>query len=166
MTFDEWLRLEGLSESSVLKYAGAIEGPLSEWAARAGLAAENIKSIGSQSKFDALAIEIRKLPVFEERNSTGHNMYSSALNKYSEFLSECAVASIDEDIEEIVTSPAIDATQKVRLVNARIGQGQFRQELVEHWKQCAVTGFRTTSMLVASHIKPWSRSSKERLNKS
>jgi len=56
-----------------------------------------------------------------------------ALNKYSEFLSKGAVLSVDEDIEDIITSPSIWDTEKARLVSARIGQGQFRKELLAYW---------------------------------
>lgn len=38
---------------------------------------------------------------------------------------------------------------------ARIGQGQFRDQLIKFWQTCAVTGLANTDFLVASHIKPW-----------
>jgi putative restriction endonuclease len=51
-------------------------------------------------------------------------------------------------------------------VSARIGQGKFRLDLVEYWGKCAVTGYSDITMLVASHIKPWSESTPaERLDK-
>lgn len=40
-------------------------------------------------------------------------------------------------------------------VQARIGQGLFRERLINHWEGCSVTGFENTDLLVASHIKPW-----------
>ena len=59
----------------------------------------------------------------------------------------------------------IDETQKSTLINARVGQGQFRKKLIDYWNGCAVTGFTDTRFLVASHIKPWrSSSDRDRLN--
>lgn len=61
-----------------------------------------------------------------------------------------------------------NATDTVRrqLVDARIGQGGFRRDLMAYWKGCcAVTGSCVAEVLVASHIKPWSKSSnQERLD--
>lgn len=65
-------------------------------------------------------------------------------------------ATIEEDIA--VTKPELDSlpeTTRKSLVDARIGQGQFREELVNYWKGCAVTGCKVHKMLRASHIKPW-----------
>jgi putative restriction endonuclease len=56
-------------------------------------------------------------------------------------------------------------TERQAVTNARIGQGTFRQRLMEMWKGCAVTDVRIPTVLRASHIKPWRFSSNsERLN--
>jgi hypothetical protein len=69
------------------------------------------------------------------------------------------------DLDDIYRSPAKQTT-KHALIAARLGQGQFRVRVAERWNnQCAVTGCSIVSVLRASHIKPWSKSSnKERLN--
>ena len=59
------------------------------------------------------------------------------------------------DIESIYTDPRRSPTEKEALGTARIGQGQFRQDLQRMWKACAVTGCRELPLLRASHIKPW-----------
>lgn len=57
-------------------------------------------------------------------------------------------------------------TEREAIVKSRIGQGQFRKDLVEFWKQCSVSGVANLDFLVASHIKPWRASSNfERLHK-
>ena len=68
---------------------------------------------------------------------------------------------ISEDIEKILKDKSIDETVKARLVNTRVGQGQFREELIRYWRGCAITGYEMKQFLVASHIKPWSKSSNE-----
>lgn len=73
--------------------------------------------------------------------------------------------SVEKDICDIISNPNIDITEKKLLTSARIGQGHFRKNLIQYWGGCAVTGCNDFKLLVASHIKPWSRSdSRERLD--
>jgi predicted restriction endonuclease len=60
----------------------------------------------------------------------------------------------------------IPETTRKALIDARRGQGKFRQDLEQRWdKACAVTNCTIREVLRASHIKPWARSSNEdRLN--
>ena len=44
------------------------------------------------------------------------------------------------------------------VIMARIGQGSFRKQVVQHWKVCAITQCSEPRLLRASHIKPWSKS--------
>lgn len=165
MTFEEWMIHCGFSASSAKKYAGAISGPLSTWAADAGLMIGPLTSLSSPTAFAEVAAMIRVLPVFQERNKRGHNMYSSALSKFTEYLTAGFGSDIETDIDSIVGDDSLSKTEKSSLVKARIGQGTFRQKLILHWSACAVTGFRDTSLLVASHIKPWRASNNaERLD--
>ena len=56
-------------------------------------------------------------------------------------------------------------TERESIIKARIGQGTFRQQLLELWEGCAVTDVRLPAVLRASHIKPWRFSNNsERLN--
>jgi predicted restriction endonuclease len=82
-------------------------------------------------------------------------MYSSALLKFSEYLSEGYYGDIESDIDDILSATNIGETEKSNLVKSRIGQGIFRQKLVDYWTCCAITGFKDVNLLVASHIKPW-----------
>jgi hypothetical protein len=50
-------------------------------------------------------------------------------------------------------------TERKGLVVSRVGQGYYRQQLIEKWKgQCPVTGISIKSILISSHIVPWSES--------
>ena len=54
----------------------------------------------------------------------------------------------------------ISPTSAVQLVNARVGQGKFRTDLlVAYSSVCAVTGLTLERLLRASHIQPWCESS-------
>jgi len=59
---------------------------------------------------------------------------------------------IEEKKEELSRIP--EKTREA-VINARIGQGIFRERLIKHWEGCSVTGFENTNFLIASHIKPW-----------
>jgi hypothetical protein len=68
--------------------------------------------------------------------------------------------TLAEDIERIVSIKDIDATSKKTLVNARIGQGAFRADVLQVWgNRCVVTGSCVLDAIRASHIKPWRTSS-------
>lgn len=60
-----------------------------------------------------------------------------------------------EDVQEILDSEN-DATTKRQLINARLGQGGFRAQLIEIWEgKCALTEVDVQPVLRASHIKSW-----------
>lgn len=49
----------------------------------------------------------------------------------------------------------LEATERERVVQSRLGQGIFRHEVIKYWNSCAVTGCVALTLLRASHIKPW-----------
>jgi hypothetical protein len=56
----------------------------------------------------------------------------------------------------VIESGEIAETTRTALIDARLGQGRFRRELLRRWNHaCAVTGCRVAAMLRASHCKPW-----------
>lgn len=59
-------------------------------------------------------------------------------------------------MEWLANAPLSD-TEKDAVVKVRVGQGYFRDMLIERWKGCAVNQCRNKSLLIASHIKPWSK---------
>lgn len=165
MIFKEWMLYRRLSESSALKYDVAIRGSLSEWAIENHLTEGPLTAITSRPYFESISKNIRRLPIFIDRNERGHQMYSSALLKYAEYLAEGFDNDVESDIEAIIANLAIESTEKSNLVKARIGQGAFRQRLIGLWGNCSVTGFKDVSLLIASHIKPWRASNNtERLD--
>lgn len=69
--------------------------------------------------------------------------------------------------QKVVEDLTLTATQKEQLIQARIGQGAFRDALLDHWHGlCCVTDCAIRPVLRASHIKPWRVSSNiERLDR-
>lgn len=60
---------------------------------------------------------------------------------------------------------SLNKTEQESIIKSRIGQGIFRDKLIEIWGSCSVTGLSNLSLLRASHIKPWRDcSNQERLD--
>lgn len=73
---------------------------------------------------------------------------------------------VENEIDKISKDPEIEETEKLQLIKSRIGQGDFRKELIKYWGKCCISQSDLTKILRASHIKPWKDSNhKERLNK-
>ena len=82
-------------------------------------------------------------------------------------ISNLAVQSnVTNDIEALVADKSLNFTTRTALIQARLGQGVFRQRLLRKYKNsCAVTLCQVTELLRASHVKPWSVSTnQERLD--
>ena len=59
----------------------------------------------------------------------------------------------------------VEGKEKIRLVKTRVNQSDFRQRILASYNEkCCITGISFTSLLVASHIIPWSKNKEERLN--
>ena len=58
-----------------------------------------------------------------------------------------------------------EGVDKIRLVKTRVNQSDFRQRILASYnKQCCITKINIQTLLVASHIIPWSKNIEERLN--
>jgi hypothetical protein len=71
-----------------------------------------------------------------------------------------------DDLQQIQSDQSLDDTERGQLIQARIGQGEFRDKvLVWAGNRCAVTGSTVLQAIRASHIKPWRDcNNKERLD--
>jgi hypothetical protein len=68
--------------------------------------------------------------------------------------------SLENDVEQISNRKDISETEKLSLINSRIGQNKFRSDLKQFWNnECSVSDCTDVSLLIASHIKPWAVSS-------
>ncbi len=62
---------------------------------------------------------------------------------------------IEAEIASLQGRTDLDATEKRQLVNARVGQGLFKNNVRLNEHGCRVTGVQQLHHLRASHIKPW-----------
>jgi len=154
----------GLAKKSISSYNGAINNSLSELAKENNIISSPLNTIHDAEYFKQVSYKIQSLPVFKSKNNSGNKMYSNALNRYADYLLETSVTHIEQGIRN---DPSIKSTQKIALIQARVGQGKFRESQINLWKgSCSVSGYKGTSLLIASHIKPWSKASNtERLDR-
>ncbi|MFW5490464.1 MAG: hypothetical protein ACNI3A_18905 [Desulfovibrio sp.] len=166
MDFKQWLEeeCEGIGQATAVKYYNALSRYLSNLAIELNFCECKLLKITNLNDFKNIFIKIQNSNEFIEKDTTGNGMYSAALKKYEKFL-KSYVTHLDDDLLSILKDKSIQGTEREAQVKARIGQGEFKKKLVEYWKGCAVTGYKDVSLTVASHIKPWARSSpEERLN--
>lgn len=91
-------------------------------------------------------------------------------NVPSEFIFRIEMLSSEIDAFKEVREHAgeyktLDKTEQEQIVVSRLGQGNFRRNVIRLWGSCSVTGLQSVTLLRASHIKPWKDSdNQERLN--
>lgn len=161
MTFEQWLISVGKSPKSAKNYSQAVFSSINKWAKEAKLLSEDIANIQSVCEISSLFEKLKNLEEFIKFNNQGKGMYSAALKQYINYMDDISGHSINEDISSIISEEALKETEKTLLISARIGQGQFRKDLISYWQGCSLTGFSNARFLVASHIKPWRSSSNE-----
>jgi putative restriction endonuclease len=90
---------------------------------------------------------------------------SSMSSGASEALIEVALPAIqdweDQQQHQIEETVAIPETTRQALVQARIGQGKFKQQVSLLERACRITKVDNPTHLIASHIKPWRESDNE-----
>ena len=69
--------------------------------------------------------------------------------------------SILSEIHKVEENKQLTTTERSQIIQSRIGQGLFRNRLIEYWNGCSVSGCTLLPVLVASHIKPWNVSDNE-----
>lgn len=162
----QWLMDIGKSEKTAKNYLGAIRGSISNWLMDTYQICEPLTGITSYHRFTQYEEKVRQLEVFKLTDQKGKGMYSAALTHYHKFLADLAQIDVNADIRQVMSDKKLTDTEKSIMVKTRMGQGIFRSQLVQMWGGCAVTGYRNTQLLLASHIKPWRDSNnRERLDK-
>jgi len=65
---------------------------------------------------------------------------------------------IKNELNQIFGNKDLTKEEKKVLVKYRLGQSNFRKRLINYWNGCSVTNCNCFDLLIASHIKPWSKS--------
>lgn len=141
---------------------------------------ENLKGSARMFNFRLSLVPVRMPPVAIEMRSMDwydrkdiHNFFSSGQNfnpvqaKYKERFDQLLIefgSEMDEtaaDLQVIASRTDIPPTTRDALVQARVGQGKFRNDVAKLWGKgevCALTGIDAPELLIASHIRPWRES--------
>jgi putative restriction endonuclease len=77
-----------------------------------------------------------------------------------------SLSTLPGDLKGLLNGKLPDSTIRHSLIQARVGQGIFREKVLQLWDhRCAVSAAVTSEAIRASHIKPWKHSSdRERLD--
>ena len=165
MTFEQWLMCVGKSPKSAKNYSQAISSSINKWAKGAHVIKYSITSIETLNEFVSVSENIKKLSIFLTADAKGNGMYSNAPKHYAAYLDDITGQSLSDDIRSISVEQNISETERAQLMNARLGQGKFRKDLIDYWKRCSVTGVNNLRFLIASHIKPWRKATnRERID--
>ena len=161
--FAVWLgKSTKLAESSVDKYARAVR-TISQEMLDQQIIFKPILEMDSFELDIAMAL-IAGNAYFVDKNKRGNHMYSNALKQYRYYRNAEGANenSGDAYIAAIAKDASIPETERTAIVQSRVGQGQFRKQLMDKYHgSCVITGINHPKLLVASHIKPWAASNNQ-----
>lgn len=165
--FSKWMsQATTLSDSSIYKYASAVN-TISQEMISLGVISKPLYEMGL-SELDIFIPMILSNPEFIAKNTRGNNMYSNGLKQFRSYKTTLVENKSDyaNIIDEIQDATDITVTEKESLMKSRIGQGEFREALMNKYNgSCIITGINIPTLLIASHIKPWAVSNNsERLS--
>lgn len=107
-------------------------------------------------------IETEKMIMSNRQNYTSAKAMSdfrSGLNKFLAFIKSDYYKNLSEtlkdEIRKVKENKELTATERTSIIQSRIGQGSFRSSLFHYWQGCSISNCTMSSILIASHIKPW-----------
>ena len=158
-------------QEALTQYNDYLDGDLLHWEGEEKHSSDT-RVINAESANDEIHLfyrEIHHTPFvyYGQIHLKEHRLLSSSP---SQFVFVIGKGNQSQDIFEDIEAHqdefrSLDKTEKESIVKSRIGQGLFRDRVVELWGSCSVTGLGNLTLLRASHIKPWRDSTnQERLD--
>src|SRR3989338_6080158 len=84
------------------------------------------------------------------------------LVNFAKFLDQKIELGDEQEIEKIILK---EGKTREAIVKIRVNQSFFRSSVLASYdNKCCITGIQLTDLLIASHIVPWSKDEKNRLN--
>lgn len=166
-SFRLWCRAIGKSDKTISDYVDALSSGLTDWISDSRGQPLELLQLTDSREVLGVREELVNYEIYRDRDRVEKGRYSAALKLYERYLVEGSrQARINTDIEELKRRD-LDGTVRETLVNARRGQGLFRNRVLDQWyNRCAITGYNAPKFLLASHMKPWKDSSdQERLDR-
>jgi putative restriction endonuclease len=94
-----------------------------------------------------------------------YNNWEDALLESEALMAKKQNTTVEEMNGVDVTAVPLEGKEKMRLVKARVNQNIFRKMVLATYNsKCCITGISVPELLVASHIVPWSKDERNRLN--
>lgn len=150
LLFCEWLAQNTkLSQKSIINYQGGINATSNDMLKR-NIIDKSIFEMDLNELDNALSKIIFDTH-FIAKDTKGNKMYSVALKQYRYFLATYFCSMVLDS----TTNRKNKITQKETKTKIRIGQNNFRKELLQKYQKCVITGLNNPLLLIASHIKPW-----------
>ena len=161
--FSFWMKNNtNLAASSIYKYTHSLKIVSDEMYRKKVIPKELI--VMSAYEADIFLPVIFSDNYFISKDSRGRRMYSNALKHFRAFLTENNELNDNKaKAEELIENyNSISETERLSIINSRIGQGIFKEKLlIKYNYSCIITGITTKELLLASHIKPWAVSKNE-----
>jgi hypothetical protein len=166
--FEDWLKQQKKTISRPDKYSSTIN-TISNHLKSKRFNDLDIYTIADAEEVIRIKQKYFSFDEFHNKNIRGNRMYSRSLDLYIEFLDsygEIPGKRIAPEIESVIINPTLTVTEKETIILSRRGQGQYRENLLNLWGKCSISGYLDVRLLNASHIKPWSKSDNlERIDK-
>jgi putative restriction endonuclease len=103
--------------------------------------------------------------LWSELQSNWDEIAQEAATAYADLATTHGVAGDSPLIEEDEAVIEEEGQTRGALVQVRVNQARFRRVvLASYGSTCCISGLKHPSLLVASHIVPWSRDTKNRMN--
>ena len=126
---------EAGTDQGVLKKVGKDQGKLKKVKARYSLVLSEVQYFEVTDLKEAGEPQRKLLAILRQNGAVTYSYYAP---------------------EKIDVEGANRPTQRQALVDARLGQGRYRRDLLALWEgRCAVTGTGQQAVIVASHAMPW-----------
>jgi HNH endonuclease len=103
-------------------------------------------------------VELAGKPYIDRQEDVNGNMRNVWIFPLKNVVDNGWVDEINELEKELVNQKTISNTEKEQVIKSRIGQSTFKEKLLQRECKCAICGVTDKNFLIASHIKPWSKS--------
>lgn len=113
---------------------------------------------GSLQELDSDILEIRQSLGLKENEGFYDNQDWKNINISYNYKKRKNIENKIDDIKSDDLEDIQDGNERESIIKTRIGQSQFRKKLIEIYGKCCICGIANKDMLIASHIKPWSKS--------
>lgn len=100
--------------------------------------------------------KITYLSILKLKNKSNRTIYYFKL--FLDYFIEKGDAYNLKEVEDKIKEEVGDEEEIKKITQARIGQGKYREKLLEQCPFCPITLVTDERVLIASHIKPWAKS--------